>query len=349
MKKLIFLCFSISALCIQAQPRAVFPENTTQTGTLLWKMPGKAIFKVKNAGNQPLVIERVEPDCGCTAAEWTRGAIAPGKEGYITVLYDAEMLGHFDKSVEVRTNADKEPVYLRFSGDVVREKSEPSADFPVEIGDIRLSTNNIEFDDVTRGAHLTQSILVYNGTKQSYSPSLMHLPRYLQQKAIPENIRPGHVGRIELTLNSEELPTMGLTQTSIYLSRFPGDRVRRENEIGLSATLLPEVPASADGREPVAALSETRVDLSAGTDNKKMKAEIILTNTGDTPLEVLTLQVYNPGLSVSLSRRRLTPGQHAVLKISAARSNVKDFKGSRRILLITNDPKQPKQIIEVVL
>lgn len=349
MKKILFFSFSILSLCIQAQPRAVYPETAVQTGTLLWKMPGKAMFKIKNAGDGPLTVGRVEPDCGCMAADWPRSAIAPGEEGIITLLYDAEMLGHFDKSAAVWTNAADEPVYLRFSGDVVREKAEPSADFPVEIGDIRLSTNNVEFDDVSLGAQQTQSILVYNGTKQSYSPSLMHLPRYLRQQSIPENIRPGRVGRIELTLNSEELPTMGLTQTSIYLSRFPGDRVRKENEIGFSATLLPEIQASADGRAPVAALSDTRADLSSGTENKKAKTEIILTNKGDATLEVQTLQVYNPGLSVSLSRRKLEPGQQAVLKISAVRSNVRDFKGSHRVLLITNDPKQPKQTVEVVL
>ena len=349
MKTTLLALLSLLALCIQAQPRAFFPEMAVQTGSLLWKMPGKAVFKIRNTGDRPLIVDRVEPDCGCITADRPHGAILPGAEGTITLVYDAEMLGHFDKSAAVWTNAGDEPVFVRFSGDVVREKSEPSADFPFEIGDIRLSTNNVEFDDVSRGAHLTQSILVYNGTGQSYSPTLMHLPRYLQQQAVPETIRPGRVGRIELTLNSEELPSMGLTQTSIYLSRFPGDRVRKENEIGLSATLLPEVaPATGDG-VPTAALSATRVDLSAAADNKKMKAELTLSNTGSAPLEVLTLQVYNPGLSVSLSRRKLAPGQQAVLKISAARSTVRDFKGSRRVLLITNDPNCPKQIVEVAL
>lgn len=68
----------------------------------------------------------------------------------------------------------------------------------------------------------------------------MHLPKYLTAQADPAVIRPGRVGRILLTLNSNELHTMGLTQTSIYLSRFMGDRVSKETEINVSATLLPD-------------------------------------------------------------------------------------------------------------
>lgn len=349
MKKVLLFCLPALALSLHAQPRAVYPEVAAQTGSQLWKLPAKAVFKIKNSGNRPLKIEKVEPDCGCTAADWTRQAIAPGAEGSVTVTYDAQQLGHFDKAVAVWTNAGAAPVYLRIIGDIVREKAEPLENFPVAIGDIHLSTNNVEFDDVTRGSSLTQSIEIYNGSKQSYAPSLMHLPRYLRQKAVPEVIRPGRTGRIELTLNSEEIPMMGLTQTSIYLSRFPGDRVRHENEIGLSATLLPETTASAEGPHPVATLSQTHVDLTSQDGRKKMKTEVILSNTGNAPLEILKLQVYNPGLSVSFSRRRLEPGQQGVLKISAAQSSVKAFKGSRRVLLITNDPLQPKQVVQVTL
>ena len=69
----------------------------------------------------------------------------------------------------------------------------------------------------------------------------MHLPKYLTAVADPDVIRPGRMGRMLITLNSDELPAMGLTQTSIYPSRFMGDRVSKETEINVSATLLPRI------------------------------------------------------------------------------------------------------------
>ncbi|MFI5157198.1 MAG: DUF1573 domain-containing protein [Chitinophagales bacterium] len=37
-------------------------------------------FRFKNAGDQPLIIEKVQPSCGCTVAEQPSEPIAPGKE-----------------------------------------------------------------------------------------------------------------------------------------------------------------------------------------------------------------------------------------------------------------------------
>ena len=75
---------------------------------------------------------------------------------------------------------------------------------------------------------------VLNRGRKSYQPRLMHLPSYLTARYSPEVLAGGRIGKIELTLNSEKLNTMGLTQTSVYLSRYEGDHVSDENEIAVS-------------------------------------------------------------------------------------------------------------------
>ena len=79
---------------------------------------------------------------------------------------------------------------------------------------------------------------------------------------------------------------------------------------------------------------------------KKLSGTLTLTNTGRSPLVIRTLQVYNPGISVSIGSRRIAPGESEKLKITI-NANSNYFKGRRRILLITNDPRHPKQIIDV--
>ncbi len=344
---LIFLSALLAAVAA-AQPEARFSEMRHDFGMLTWKTAAPATFKVTNTGNAPLYINDVHPDCGCVAVSWTRGAIAPGDTASIVAAYDAELLGSFHKQLAVTTNAASAPAYLTLSGEVVMERAEYSGNFAYRIGDIYLDTDNIEFDDVARGDRPEKVLLVYNHGKKPYRPELMHLPKYLTAGCDPEVVRPGRIGHIVLRLDSEELHSMGLTQTSVYLSRFPGDRVKKENEINVTATLLPDVKCSDVelARAPLAVLDSTTVNLGSMGKKKRLRTTLTLSNHGKSDLEVRALQVYNPGISVSCSKSVIKPGGHARLKISLnATSNY--FKGSRRILLITNDPKHPKLVINI--
>ncbi|MBQ5835240.1 MAG: DUF1573 domain-containing protein [Bacteroidaceae bacterium] len=338
------LCLSSAAI---AQPQAYFDMTTHDMGTLTWKIPALATFHITNRGSENLLIREVHPDCGCTAVAWTHDPIRPGEKGTISATYDAAMLGHFSKHIAVYTNASERPVFLQLNGAVVLERKEYSGDFPVRIGEIYLDTDVIEFDDITRGEAPVRTISVFNGGKSSYTPQLMHLPKYITATSDPETIRPGRVGTISLTLNSQMLREMGLTQADIYLSRFPGDRVQKDNEINISATLLPEPDASQPLEyAPIAHLSSDTIHLGKMGNRKKLSGTLTLTNTGRSPLVIRTLQVYNPGISVSIGSRRIAPGESEKLKITI-NANSNYFKGRRRILLITNDPRHPKQIIDV--
>jgi hypothetical protein len=49
-------------------------------------------YRFKNSGDKPLVIQRVQPSCGCTIAEQPNEPIAPGGEGRIKASFNSE--GH---------------------------------------------------------------------------------------------------------------------------------------------------------------------------------------------------------------------------------------------------------------
>lgn len=333
-----------------AQPQLSFDQTAQEMGTLLWHTPRSATFTVTNKGTTDLRLLSVRTDCGCTSAEWTRTPISPGAKGTIKVFYDAELLGSFNKGLAVYTNLDDKPVYLRVMGCVSMTTAETSNEFPIKVGDYFLSTDNVEFDDVNRGEMPQFTINLLNTGKKSYRPELMHLPKYLAAQCDPAVIQPGRMGRIVLTLNSQALPTMGLTQTNVYLSRFMGDRVSKETEISVSATLLPDfehtyIPSQ---YAPSCYLESRQITLSLPEGKNRVKGEILMRNDGKSELQISALQVYNPGISVSVKSRKLAPGQQQKLKITVNSSNA-HFKGRRRILLITNDPENPKTVIDVVL
>jgi hypothetical protein len=71
-----------------SKPRAVFKETTHDFGKVKQGDVVSYEFTFKNAGGAPLVIDRVEVTCGCTAALASERTVAPGKEGRIKASFD---------------------------------------------------------------------------------------------------------------------------------------------------------------------------------------------------------------------------------------------------------------------
>lgn len=79
---------SLVAAAGAADVRAVFRETSFDFGKVKQGEVLAHEFVFKNAGTQPLVVERVETTCGCTAALVSADKIPPGKEGKIKVSLD---------------------------------------------------------------------------------------------------------------------------------------------------------------------------------------------------------------------------------------------------------------------
>lgn len=351
LKQIFICCTCISAIShINAQPRMTVANDVANLGEIMFQLPKQVKFTIKNTGDEPLNIIEVIPSCGCTTVSWPRELITSGAEGTITAIYDAQMLGVFQKDLEVFTNASDKPVYLHFQGRVVTKLSDYSSNFPVDLGEIRMNTNNIEFDNVNKGDKPVAELQIVNLGRKSYQPQLMHLPPYLTAQYYPESLNGGRMGKILLTLDSEKLKQFGLTQTSIYLARKPGDRIGEENEIVVSSILLPDFSGlTLQDREklPNMTLSADTIDLGSMGRRYKKSDNIIISNTGQAPLEIRSLQVFNKALSVSLSNRTIEPGKSAKLKLTVSSKYLKTMKNRPRILLITNDPRHAKEIITV--
>ena len=343
------LCLVVCVTAV-AQPKAVFDKQEHEFGVVLWKHPVTATFQVKNDGDKPLVISNVTTSCGCTVADWTKTPIAPGQTGTVSSTFDAKALGHFHKSVGVYCNAETKPVYLWLSGEVSASPKTYETTHPYEIGPIRLDKDMIEFDDANKGEKPTFELWVANTTNSVYTPVLMHLPPYLSVEATPERIARKATGKIKVTLDTDKLPKFGLTTATVYLSRFPGDKVGEDNAIPVSAILLPDFSNLTQEQRlnsPSIELSAKEISMPDVPENKKKSQKIVIKNTGKSDLEITDLQVFNSALGVQLKKRVLKPGASTKLKITVFGKNLKHVKGMPRVLMITNDLNCPKIIINV--
>jgi len=334
---------------LQAQPQISFDKSEHDLGDILWKKPVTVTYTVINTGNSPLVITNVDVSCGCLNPVWTKRPIQPKGFGTVSATFDAKMLGHFRKSIGVYSNASAKPVYLALKGVVRSEVTDYSKEYPIQVGHVYMDKNHIEFPDVNRGEEPVAEIDIVNASDKEYKPVLMHLPVYLEAKAIPEMLDPKRPGKILLTLRSDKLTDLGLTHTSVYLSRFPGDKVSEENEINVMAVLLPDfsqLTASQRALAPNVRLSATELNLTLGA-KKKVSQTVVVTNTGKSVLELRALQVTDPSVNVSMKKRSLQPGESMKMKITAVAKYAKKRKHTSRVLMITNDPNHPKVEMKV--
>lgn len=344
-----FACLFLTTVAAWGQAQVSVRREVANMGEIAFRQPAQVQFTLLNSGDQPLFIDKVIPACGCTTVDWTRAAVNPGEEGIITAIYDAKTLGVFQKDLEVYTSASDAPLYLHLQGRVVAHQTQDYGSFPIDLDNLRLNTNHVVFDDVNRGDRPTVELQVVNMSRESYTPYLMHLPPYLSAQYVPETLNGGRIGRILLTLDSEQVRDMGLTQASIYLARCLGDKIGEENEIKVSVVLLPGFSQRTATELALAPRMVLSVDsLNLGTKGKGQKTGlIVLRNEGKQTLEISSLQVFDPAIGVELSNKSIAPGEAAELKVSLQTKHLNTMDPSSYVLLISNDPMRAKQIIKI--
>jgi hypothetical protein len=105
-----------------AKPEAgvAWKSTTIDMGKIEQGKPITVEFEFTNPSMVPLIINAVRPACGCTAADYPKEPIVPGKSGKIKLTYNAASSGPFTKSTTVTTNAAEGNTVLIIKGEVVK-------------------------------------------------------------------------------------------------------------------------------------------------------------------------------------------------------------------------------------
>lgn len=78
-------------------------------------------FHFRNTGTADLIISSTSATCGCTVADYPKGRIAPGGEGYVTVTFkSAGKSGQQFQEVTVVSNAQPSTTKLTITAQVGR-------------------------------------------------------------------------------------------------------------------------------------------------------------------------------------------------------------------------------------
>ena len=351
-----FLRNSILSIIMSAMSLTATAQHLTATqqvidlGNILYRQPTTVNFTLQNDSREQVYIDKVKTSCGCTTVDYPQKGIKKGEKVMLSATYDAKQLGHFEKLVGVYMRGVSEPMMLRIKGVVVSGESNFNGEYVCALGVLKTDKDYIEFDDVNRGDKPMQELRIYNSTSETVEPVLMHLPDYLTATITPKKIAPGRTGVARIILDSRKVKDFGLVQTNIYLGSFPGDKVSDEKELPVSTVLLPEYQNLTNEERmqaPVMQIYPQKLKLGAFNGKSKKKGEVVIRNVGKSTLDIRSLQLFTPGLKVSLDNRSIPAGGATKIKVTAYRDELKKAKGKPRFLMITNDPEFQKVTIQV--
>lgn len=77
-------------------------------------------FRFINDGVKDLIIKSATTSCGCTVPKFPERPISPGEGGLIEVMFDSSFRqGLQNKTITIRSNADKPVVILKITADII--------------------------------------------------------------------------------------------------------------------------------------------------------------------------------------------------------------------------------------
>ena len=354
MKKLFCFVMFISALSLFAQPVLQF-ENTTIDFGNIKEEGGKASgkFEFTNTGDQDLLLTSVKPGCGCTAADYTKSAIAPGQKGFITATYDPyNRPGSFYKNIKVTTNEPKfqegangTPYMIYIKGNV--EKRPPTkyeaAGYKNGTGEVRIKDNNIKFDLLnTESQSATIQVMNFSEVVSTFEP--LNLPAYIIIERT--TLKPGEEKTITITYDAVKRGEIGTFKDVVTIqtqdAKEPNIILSTESTIKEDfSKLSPKQLKDA----PIASLDSLTLDFKKIEKNTNPVREVKLYNKGKNPLIIRQLKSHNSVFSVVTDKNEITSKDgFATLTITLNSKNRKGAQNST-IEIITNDPANPKFLL----
>lgn len=104
-----------------------FKTDMHDFGTVAEGPDAEFKFEFKNTGKEPVILSAVTASCGCTAPEWSKEPVLPGKKSVIKAVYHtAGRPGGFNKTITVTSNAGVKVLTIKGTVEKAPESSVPA-------------------------------------------------------------------------------------------------------------------------------------------------------------------------------------------------------------------------------
>ncbi len=293
-----------------------------------------------NTGDDSLKLINVKPGCGCTTAEWTKTAIAPGQKGFIKAEYNPKgRPGAFNKAIMVTSNAsNKVQETLIISGEVLPREKTALDYYPIAIGNLRFKTNHVTFLDTKSSEIKTDSLKVYNIWGKTMNLSFKSIPAYVKISPETMTLSPEKESYFLITYNAEKRNDIGMLFD--YLKLSTNDSLDPEKQITLSANIMEDFSQLTPKqlkKAPKIMFDTTVIKFDTIVMGHKVKSVFTFKNAGKSDLIIRKVKA-SCGCTVP------TPEKNVIKKGEKSKLDVEFNSTGKRgnqhitITITTNDP-----------
>ncbi len=357
--------FSLSVLMVvafvfcYAQPKIQFEQTTYDFGKIHeegGKVTGKFVFT--NVGNEPLELTNVRPGCGCTAANYTKGQIAPGAQGYIEATYNPyNRPGNFHKNIRVTTNEpqfiedSKTPPHMIFiKGEVIKR---PPTEF--ERTGYTKTAGMARFFEPSVAHNLlnTESVLdtfkVRNFWNKPVNYRLESNTEYIseQYRSFGSELMPGEEGFIVIKYDAAKRGAFGQMKDAATYNT--NDSIEPKKQLHFAVNIkedFSKITPKQLKKAPVSVYPVTTLDFGSVQKNSNTVREFTITNTGKNPLTIHTMVPASNLFKATASQMVIPSGETSTVTVSF-RANNRAGVHNTTLEVITNDPNNPIQVINI--
>jgi len=346
---LLFLSFQ-SVLLLSQTSVLTFTETTHDFGQVPEELGTvEHTFHFKNTHSQPVNILRVAVGCGCTATDYTKEAIAPNADGFVTVRYStSQRPGPIAQSVGITTDVDGvSPILLNIRGEVISRKRTKLEEYPVAQGNLRFKSPHIPYGVLLRNETATRSIEFYNNSTQSLELKIDFLPDHLTCEPMQQILAPKSEGMLTVTYDASQKIDWGLTYDHIGL--LNNDTEQPEKFIHVSADIVEDfsgLTLEELKNAPDMVFAYNTFNFDTINEGEVIKHIFEFKNTGKRLLVMRKMGVSCGCTASNLSSHEIEPNETGNIEVNFNSLGKKGYQ-RQNINIINNNPHNP--VINLVI
>ena len=351
MKKVVFsVCLLFVMKVISAQ-NLKFLE-TTHEFYHIQEIGGKVScqFLYTNVSDSDIIIQMVSSDaCSCLSFNWDKKPIAPNDKGNISVtLNPKNRKGMFAFPLNVLTvEKGVTHIYqLTVKGYIVPKPTTKEEEYPMMEGHLRYKTNQKRYV-MHREQSIVDTMFFYNVWDSMMTFTMGYLPPSIKIIYLTSSLKPKGEGILVFTFDAKIKNDWGNVWDKFIMQT--NDPERPHKTFYLTAEIYenfenwtPEQRANA----PHIYTENNVFDFGTDTSGKNIQCTFAIKNTGKSKLIIYKVKTSCGCTTPKLIKTELEPNE--ILPVEALfRTSGKTGSQFRTIDIITNDPDQPKLILQI--
>ncbi len=350
-KKLIYTFFAVMVCAVCTGQQMAFDRKAWDFGTIREADgPVSYTFRFTNKGKTPLVIERVEVNCGCTTTDFSREPVMPGKTGRLSVTFDpAHRPGPFNKTIVVTANNRSLQVKLAVTGTVQERVKTIGELYPVDLGGgVRIDTRAAYFRSVAQGDVKSMVVRMVNTSPDARTIGVQADPAYPQLTVnAPATICAGCKRDLTVTFDlTGKKAAYGVFSSNIEITV---NGKQAPTPISAVAYGVDDFGTNPDvDQAPRARFDRQYHDFAdIKPDTKPLPATFTLTDTGAATLIVRHVKCGN-GLTTDLrAGTAIGAGKSVKFTVTLDPSQFAAGPANQSIVIIVNDPLRPVREVRI--